>query len=170
MAVMPTIAATVPAPQGGPSTVGEGRCPACDASPRVLVAIGHPGMREFTRELLEREFDCWVAAEVDRASACAAIGRRHPDLVVLDAADFPSCGRAALGSFPLNRVIVIGPEPDASYRKAALAGGAGAWISRDRVGEDLGAELRRVLGCIHDPCPSSATASSLSSGTGRAGR
>lgn len=49
--------------------------------------------------------------------------------------------------------MVIGPEPDSAYRLAALAQGAGAWISRDRVGEELGPEMRRMLGCIHDPCP-----------------
>jgi len=111
-------------------------------------------MRGLTQELLQRECQCWVATEVDCDEVLhRAVGRLRPDLVVVDVGDFPACARHGLGGFPPARVIVIGPEPDASYRRSALASGAGAWISRDRVGDDLGPEMRRVLGCIHDPCP-----------------
>lgn len=129
-------------------------CPVCDGTPRVLIVMRHPAMLRFTRELLEREFGCWLAAEARPGPRVARLMRRHvPDLVVIDAADFPACCLGVLADFPHERVIVIGPEPDASYRAAALTHGAGAWLPRERVGEDLGRELRRVLGCVHDPCP-----------------
>ena len=129
-------------------------CPVCDGHPRVLVVIRHPAMLRFTRELLEREFACWVATETGTGDALdRALDRITPDLMIIDAAEFPDCCLAALGHIGRDRVIVIGPEPDASYRAAALANGAGGWLPRDRVGEELAVELRRVLGCVHDPCP-----------------
>jgi DNA-binding NarL/FixJ family response regulator len=128
-------------------------------------------MRALTCELLEREFGCWVAAVLgDDQRIAEAIERDRPDLVVLDAGDFPACCRAALRRFPPERVIVVGPEPDRSYRDAALAGGAGAWIPRDRVGDDLAAEMRRVLGCIHSPCPSDPQDPALLPGPAAPGR
>lgn len=144
-------------------------CPVCDGTPRVLVAIRHPAMRNFTRELLQRECGCWVATEVDTGQLAEAIERHHPDLVVADTGDFPACCRKALEGFPPARVVVIGPEPDLSYRHKALAQGAGSWIPRDRVGDELGSEMRRVLGCVHDPCPPRTQAAHLDATTGPGG-
>lgn len=132
-------------------------CPVCDGNPRVLVAIRHPAMRRFTRELLERDHGCWVATAAGLEEPLElALARSHPDLLVVDAADFPNCCRAALERFPSDRVIVVGPEPDQSYRHAALAAGAGGWLPRERVDQDLGRAMRAALGCHHDPCPSGA--------------
>lgn len=114
----------------------------------------HPAMLRFTRALLEREYGCWVAAEARSGATLAAVlDRLTPDLLVVDGADFPVCCGSAVTHTGSGRVIVIGPEPDPAYRAAALGNGAAAWIPRERVGEDLGAEMRRVLGCVHDPCP-----------------
>lgn len=66
----------------------------------------------------------------------AVLDRLTPDLLIIDAADFPSCCFAALAHIPRDRVIVIGPEPDPAYPEVALS-----------------SEMRRVLGCRHDPCP-----------------
>lgn len=132
----------------------DGGCPVCDGEPVVLVAMQHPVMLRFTRELLQREFRCWISTEAETGAAlCDAVQRSQPDLVIIDAANFPRCCLGALDQLPPDRVIVIGPEPDRSYRAAALTHGAAAWLPRDRVGEDLASEMRRVLGCIHDPCP-----------------
>lgn len=128
-------------------------CPVCDGTPRVLVVMKHPAMLRYTREILERECGCWVATEVRTGPALAAVlDRLTPDLLVIDAADFPACCFAALAHIPRDRIIVIGPEPDPAYRQVALSNGAGGWLSRDDVGE-LGSEMRRMLGCRHDPCP-----------------
>jgi DNA-binding NarL/FixJ family response regulator len=132
----------------------DGSCPVCDGEPRVLVVMRHPTMRVLTRELLEREFNCWIATEADTDEKLTrALDRVSPDLMIIDAREFPSCCPAALDHIDADRVIVIGPEPDPSYEAAALGHGAGAWLARDRVGEDLAGEMRRIMGCVHDPCP-----------------
>mgnify|MGYP003135159510 CR=1 FL=1 len=121
-------------------------CPVCDATPVVLVALRHPVLR------------------VD------AIGRTRPDLVVVDDSDFPSCCQAALDRMPPERVMVVGPEPDTAYRSLALANGAGGWVCREQVGDDLSGAMRAALGCRHDPCPpgeSPARRSSLREGVSR---
>ncbi|MFP5327377.1 MAG: hypothetical protein ACLGHT_07830 [Acidimicrobiia bacterium] len=129
-------------------------CPVCDGEPRVLVVMRHAAMLRFTRELLERECGCWVATEVRTGpSLSRALDELTPDLLVIDAADFPACCLAALEHIPRDRVIVIGPEPDHAYRDVALANGAAGWLAREEVAERLGSEMRRVLGCRHDPCP-----------------
>lgn len=140
----------------GPAEHNDGvqPCPVCDGEPRVLVVMQHPAMLRFTRELLERECGCWVATEVRTGPALSrALDRLTPDLLVIDAGDFPACCFAALAHIPRDRVIVIGPEPDPAYRDVALLNGAGGWLARDDVADELGGEMRRVLGCRHDPCP-----------------
>lgn len=130
------------------------RCPVCDASPVVLVAIRHPMMRRWTDELLEAEHGCWTVVQPRRGELLVdAIARTRPELVVVDSVDFPGCCRAALDALPRERVIVIGPEPDAAYRSRALAQGAGGWVCRDDVAEELSVGMRAALGCSHDPCP-----------------
>ena len=129
-------------------------CPVCDAEPRVLVVMQHPSMLRFTRELLERECGCWVATEVRSGPALArTLDRLTPDLLVIDTADFPASCFSAIAHIPRERIIVISPEPDPAYRRAALHNGAGGWLARDDVADHLGQEMRRVLGCRHDPCP-----------------
>lgn len=129
-------------------------CPVCDGTPRILVAIRHPVMRRYAAELLARECGCWAAGD-----ACAwemlgdAIERFRPDLLVVDAGDFPSCCQGALDAFPRERVVVIGPEPDPSYGAAAAANGAAACVSREDIGDQLVPTMRAILGCRHDHCP-----------------
>lgn len=131
-------------------------CPVCDASPVVLVALRHPVMRRWTEELLATEHGCWDVTEMNRDELLVdAIARIRPDLVVVDDSDFPSCCQAALDRMPPERVMVVGPEPDAAYRTLAITNGAGGWVSRDQVGDDLSSAMRAALGCGHEPCPPS---------------
>ena len=114
----------------------------------------HKAMARYIRELLVREHDCWTGTAIVTGEPLeAAIGRVEPDLVIVDAADFPACCRRTLASVRPDQVLVIGPEPDASYAAAAFARGAGGWVAREDVGDGLGPALRMVLGCTHDPCP-----------------
>lgn len=127
----------------------------CDRSPSVLVAIRHPVMRRFTGELLAAEHGCWTVTEPGRGEMLAdAIQRTRPALVIVDSIDFPTCCQAALRTLPPEHVIVIGPEPDQAYRARALALGAGGWVCRDHVGDELSAAMRAALGCRHHPCAS----------------
>ena len=126
-------------------------CPVCDGTPRVLVAVRHPVMRQYATELLARECGCWVSSGVgDGEMLPDAIGRFHPDLLVVDSGDFPACCRAAIDAFPRERVVVVGPEPDPAYGAAAIANGAAACVTRDDVGEELVPAMRAILGCRHE--------------------
>lgn len=129
--------------------VEQGRCPGHDASPLVLVAIQHAGMRRFTLELVRREHRCRVAEPEPDELLAVSLSRLEPDLLVVDDRDFPKCCRDALDAFSPERVIVIGPEPDHGYRALAFLNGAGAWIPRERVGEDLAPAIKELLGGRH---------------------
>jgi len=134
-------------------------CPVCDRTPRVLVAVQHPVMRRYAAELLARECGCWASTDVAAGEMLpAAIDTFQPDLLVVDAGDFPACCQAAIDAFPRDHVVVIGPEPDPSYGAAALANGAAACVTRDRVGEELVPTMRSILGCRHRHCPPAARA------------
>jgi DNA-binding NarL/FixJ family response regulator len=66
----------------------DGSCPVCDGEPSVLVVMRHPTMRLLTRELLEREFNCWVATEAHTDEGLTgALDRISPDLMIIDAGD-----------------------------------------------------------------------------------
>ena len=96
-------------------------------------------------EFLERDHECWCATPTTLDGLHGEIERECPDVVIVDAADFPRCCRAEFGGFPAARVVVIGPEPDDAYRTAALRKGAGAWVSADAVGDELSAALRAIF-------------------------
>ena len=120
----------------------------------MLVAIAHPLMRALTLELLARDHACWRAKESDGRDLAGVMRSMNPDLVVIDTASFNECrGTRADHRFPSHRMVVIGPEPDAAYRVAALDVGAGGWVARDFVAEQLSNAMRAALGCTHGPCP-----------------
>jgi len=147
--VMPAIAARQLANKGR-----DVPCSDAQTGPRVLLAMAHPTMRALTCELLRREGGCRVRGVTGHDEALAhAVDQEYPDLVVLDAAQFPRCCPEALRRFPPERMIVIGPEPGNPYRAAALAAGAGGWVSRERIGDELVTEVWRVLGGFQLPPP-----------------
>ena len=132
------------------------RCPVCDSQPRVIVAVRHAPTRRMIVELLAREHGCWETTAVDEPDGlAAAMASGQPDLIIVDAGDFPECCQRLLDAYPRERVVVIGPEPDIAYRRAALGNGAGAWLPRDEIGDALSEQMRTALGCTHGPCPPS---------------
>lgn len=115
--------------------------------PVVLDAIRHPMMRRWSNELLAAEPDRWTVAQPEPGEMLVdAITRTAPDVVVVDTVDFPACCLDALDALPAGHVVVIGPEPDPGYRSAALAQGAAGWVSREHVGDELGAAVHAALG------------------------
>ena len=118
--------------------------------PSVVVAVAHRAMREFIVELLNREQGHWAVSAVCSVAELDDVVASYPDLVVVDTADFAGCCRQLPTSFPLGRVIVIGPEPDPAYRQAALRRGAGAWLSRERVAEELCDALCSAHACARE--------------------
>lgn len=134
----------------GSSRTAKPPCPECQAGVRILVAIRHRPMRRLTRLMLEHDTPGCLVEELRTGELLVdAVARVGPAVLVVDTEDFPACCEATLESFPPRRVIVIGPEPEAAYRAHALAGGAGAWVPRELISQDLRGELGAVLGCTH---------------------
>lgn len=111
-------------------------CNGCAGRPHVVVVIAHRAMRELTVELLRGDHGRWTVSAVSSASEVDNDASTS-DLVVIDTADLDSVRRLLPATLALARVIVIGPEPDLAYRNAALQCGAGGWLSRDRIAEEL---------------------------------
>lgn len=144
-----------PPPDQIPAVTAQGcACAGQAERPVVLDAIRHPHMRHLSAELLTAAGGCWTLSTTrDDEMVADAVCRCDPAVVVVDSIDFPTCCRAALKSLPPQRVIVVGPEPDPAYRAAAVSMGAGGWVSRDRIAEDLSAAVRSALGCPYDQRP-----------------
>ena len=112
--------------------------------PCVLIAIAHPVMRRLIRQLLNRENDGWAVILLDTDLAAALLASR-PDLLVLDSADLFRFGSDGLNGFPKSHIVVVGPEADVDYRNVTAGRGAGAWVARDELADDLAPAMRRVL-------------------------
>lgn len=112
-------------------------------------------MRGLIVDLLERDGGRWVVSAIDSVSKLSDIAAPGPDLVVVDTADFAAVHQqlALAAHFAIDRVVVIGPEPDPAYRQAAMSRGTGAWLSRERVGEDLCGALHSTLAHVRDSDP-----------------
>ena len=124
----------------------------CGLHPCVLIAIAHPVMRRLIRELLNRENDGWAAILLDTDLATALLAFR-PDLLVLDSVDLSRFGSDGLDGFPKSRIVVVGPEADVDYRNVTAGRGAGAWVARDELADDLAPAMRRVLAKQTAPPP-----------------
>lgn len=132
------------------------QCPVCATCPRVLIALAHPAMRRLILELLHREPGCWTAS-INSGELAGAVRDLSPDLVIIDGADFPTVCDHELAGYQVNRIVVIGRQPDPAYLLAALRHGAGAWVARDDVADQLSSAMRHALGCRHEPCPRTVT-------------
>lgn len=125
--------------------------------PHVVVAVAHRAMRSLIVDLLDRDRDRdrgrWVVSAVDSVSELGDAASSHPDLVIVDTADFAGCCCHLPPSFALDRIVVIGPEPDPAYRQAALNRGAGGWLSRECVAEELCDALCSALVCSQRGVP-----------------
>ena len=120
--------------------------------PCVLIAIAHPVMRRLIRQLLNRENDGWAVILLDTDLATALLESR-PDLLVLDSVDLVRFGSDGLSSFPKSHIVVVGPEADVDYRNVTAGRGAGAWVARDELADDLAPAMRRVLAKQTAPTP-----------------
>ena len=119
----------------------------------VVVAVPHRAMRELIVELLNSDRDHWVVTAVENLSELDGNALSSPYLVIVDTADFVGCCRRLPATFTLGRVVVIGPSPDPAYRHAALHRGAGAWLSRERVADELCDALRSAYACACESHP-----------------
>jgi DNA-binding NarL/FixJ family response regulator len=113
---------------------------------RVHLVVEHQTIRELLVDLLTREH-CVVASTTSGGQPVAELEVHDGDVVVVDEAVFSRPGwsrEIVLDAEP--SVVVVATENDPFSRVAALAGGARGWIPRERLGDDLADELRRVAG------------------------
>ena len=112
-----------------------------------MLVVAHSSMRLLIVDLLDG--DGWTVTAVDSVAELTDKNPARVDLIVVDTADFATVRRNLPPSLPTARVVVIGPEPDSAYRQAALSGGAGAWLSREHVAEELCDALRSTLADVN---------------------
>lgn len=113
---------------------------------RVHVVVEHDTMRELVVDLLVRE-RCVVASSQSGDPVELDLRVFDGEVLLIDEAVFAQrrwSGRVAPGSEPC--VVVVATEDDPFSRQAALAGGARGWIPRERLGDELAREVRRVTG------------------------
>ncbi len=122
-------------------------CAVSSPRPHVAVVVAHHTMRALIVELLRRDLGSWTVSAIDGVSEIDHVAPPHPDLVIVDTADFDAVRRQLPATLALARVVVIGPEPDPAYREASVHFGAGAWLSRDRIAEELCPALCSTLAC-----------------------
>lgn len=136
---------------GGVGIAAGPPCADCQRGATVLVTIRHRSMRRLTRQVVQHDLPaCRVEEQGDDELLVDAVRRLGPTVLIVDTGDFPACCEMTLAAFPPERVIVISPEPGAAYEAAALNGGAGGSLPRDRISHDLQQELRKVVGCRHE--------------------
>jgi DNA-binding NarL/FixJ family response regulator len=115
---------------------------------RVLIADAHPEVRWALRTVIREEPGLMVVGEVSDADHLLDEARaQHPDVILLE---WELPGRAGeelladLGSLNNGfQVIVLSRRPEA--RQAALAAGAGAFVSKADAPEQLMTALRRLI-------------------------
>lgn len=118
---------------------------------RVHVIVEHETMRELVVDLLVRERCVVASAQPGQPMGPVEIDLRVVDgeVLLIDEAAFAQrewSDRVAPGSDPF--VVVVATEDDPFSRQAALAGGARGWVPRERLGDDLAREVRRVTGRV----------------------
>lgn len=118
---------------------------------KVVVVVSHLAMRIFIVELLTRETGNWDVATIEDLATLVVKSGIPPELAIVDTSDFPRCLCELPVGYAPGRLVVIGPEPDPAYRRAALAGGAGAWLSREDVANELGHAMRATLKSLPEP-------------------
>jgi hypothetical protein len=123
------------------------RCLACTGAPTIAVAVEHDALRQLIVVLLSRDDVTWGVCPCVVTDVAETAAAHSADVAVVATSDFPASCVDLLDVLPRSKVIVIGPEPEVAYERAARDAGAGAWISRDRIGEDLLDALHTVLGC-----------------------
>lgn len=112
---------------------------------RVHVIVDHVTMRELLTDLLVREHGCTVTSKEPTAGSARELQLQAGDVLLIDQRAFDQAvwrlAAARSGAF----VLVVAVEDDPSSQEAALAQGAHAWLPRERLAEELGREIRRVL-------------------------
>ncbi len=117
---------------------------------RILIVDDHPFMRAGLAQLIERQADLTVGAEVGHpAEALQLLSRGGTDLVL---SDMTMPGRSGLDFLkdlqalhPALPVLVVSMHDEMVYAERALRAGARGYIMKEAGGDNLLAAIRQVL-------------------------
>ena len=117
---------------------------------RILIMDDHPITRQGLSQLLSREADLVVCAEVDNAEqAFAAIKSRRPDLILTDLTLPGKSGldfiREMKTLHPGVKTLVLSMHDETIYAERGLRAGARGYVMKSESGEKLLRAIRAVL-------------------------
>jgi DNA-binding NarL/FixJ family response regulator len=120
-----------------------------EAAIGILLVEDHPLVREGVRMLIEAQPDMLLLGEcADRATALQAIGRRRPDLVLLDLDLGADSGLDLLAELieqdPAMRVLVFTGMRDPDLHRRAVQVGALGVVPKEQATSVLLAAIRKV--------------------------
>ena len=118
---------------------------------RVVVADDHHLVRQGLRQLLSKEWDIQVVAEAtDGRDALEAVCREHPDVVVMDV-EMPGMNgieatdRICRSGYKA-RMVMLSVYSDSALVNKALESGAGGYVLKQSVSDELVEAIRAVYG------------------------
>jgi DNA-binding NarL/FixJ family response regulator len=117
---------------------------------RILIAEGHPPLREALRKFLAGVAEVDVVGEAaDGHEAVSVSGASAPDIALLDSG-LPGMSaftvtRLIKEASPNTKVIIFADEDSEDYWTAAQDSGASAYVAKSRVDRDLPAVIRSLL-------------------------
>jgi two-component system invasion response regulator UvrY len=129
-------------------------CANVDKSPvRLLVADDHRAVRQSITRLLSQSSDVLVAGEASNGVEVIEKLRDEPfDLVLLDITMPGKNGldvlRDVKREWPQLPVIILSVHPPEEYKARAMVLGAAGYVTKDRAGDELLAEVRRATGLV----------------------
>jgi len=117
---------------------------------RVLVVDDHPLIRFALSHLVDRTPDLECCGEADSVvSACAAVGRLAPDLVLLDLSLDDGDGFGLVEGWkramPAMKVIIISRHDEVVYAERSLRGGADGFVTKEEPPDEILRAVRLVL-------------------------
>jgi len=117
---------------------------------KILIAEDHTLLRTGLRIMLSQEPDLEVVGEADNGKdAILAVGRLHPDLVLMDLTMPGTNGMDAIAEikkrFPDTRILVLTIHKTEEYIQEALRAGAEGYVLKDSSQDELRSAIRSVL-------------------------
>lgn|SRR5215831_9705280 len=116
----------------------------------VFVVDDHPLVREGLANLINAQHDLVVCGDAeDSAQAIARIGKRQPDVALIDISLKNESGlelvKDLASRFPQVALIVLSMHDEALYAERALRAGARGYVMKREASKNVLASIRRVL-------------------------